>query len=346
MRWGLGPVFLYECLANSRRWQTYAIRSVGVAVLLAAIATIAMSQHGDRPGARVAGICRTGRVVLLRDHRRGADPGDAGRPGGDRRGHLRGPRPRDPDPHAGHRPLGPRDRPGQAGRAAPADPGPGGLHLAGPGDLLAPGRHRSHGLDARVRDHPGRRPARLHDGAGAVGVGQEAARGRAGGLYLLDARAAPLADLVRPVVRRGSSARRPAGASWRTRTTWRSPRTPCPAGSISGTISASSPRRWGLPVVLAVLAVWRMRPVARRGTDDDRKAAAARPGRPADAMAARPVARRQSRALARVASVAAVAMDDDPGRAGGRVDRHRLRRRRRLGSGRTGWTTRPAEPWG
>src|SRR5262245_59187474 len=42
MRWGLGPVFIYECLANSRRWQTYAIRSAGVALLLAAIATIAM----------------------------------------------------------------------------------------------------------------------------------------------------------------------------------------------------------------------------------------------------------------------------------------------------------------
>ena len=28
-----------------------------------------------------------------------------------------------------------------------------------------------HGADARVRDHPGRRPARLHDGDGAVGVG-------------------------------------------------------------------------------------------------------------------------------------------------------------------------------
>ena len=42
MRWGLGPAFFYECLANSRRWQTYAIRSAGVALLLAAIATIAM----------------------------------------------------------------------------------------------------------------------------------------------------------------------------------------------------------------------------------------------------------------------------------------------------------------
>ena len=51
MRWGLGPVFFYECLANSRRWQTYAIRSVGVALLLAAIATIAMLEHDDRPEA-------------------------------------------------------------------------------------------------------------------------------------------------------------------------------------------------------------------------------------------------------------------------------------------------------
>jgi ABC-type transport system involved in multi-copper enzyme maturation permease subunit len=44
MRWGLGPVFFYECLANSRRWQTYAIRSVAVALLLAAIMTIALRQ--------------------------------------------------------------------------------------------------------------------------------------------------------------------------------------------------------------------------------------------------------------------------------------------------------------
>jgi hypothetical protein len=44
MRRGRGPVFLYECLANSRRWQTDAIRSIGVALLLVAIATIAMSR--------------------------------------------------------------------------------------------------------------------------------------------------------------------------------------------------------------------------------------------------------------------------------------------------------------
>jgi ABC-type transport system involved in multi-copper enzyme maturation permease subunit len=44
MRWGLGPVFVYECLANSRRWQIYAARSVGVAALMVAMTTIAVSQ--------------------------------------------------------------------------------------------------------------------------------------------------------------------------------------------------------------------------------------------------------------------------------------------------------------
>jgi hypothetical protein len=43
MRFGLSPVFIYECLANSRRWQTYAIPSIGVALLLVAVASIAMS---------------------------------------------------------------------------------------------------------------------------------------------------------------------------------------------------------------------------------------------------------------------------------------------------------------
>ncbi len=45
MRWGLGPVFLYECVASSRRWQTYAIRSLGVLILLTAIATTANSRR-------------------------------------------------------------------------------------------------------------------------------------------------------------------------------------------------------------------------------------------------------------------------------------------------------------
>ncbi len=48
MRWGLSPVFIYECLTNSRRWQNYAVRSIGVAILLVAVASIAISQAADR----------------------------------------------------------------------------------------------------------------------------------------------------------------------------------------------------------------------------------------------------------------------------------------------------------
>ncbi|MGP0065655.1 MAG: ABC transporter permease [Isosphaeraceae bacterium] len=46
MRWGLGPVFLYESLTTSRRWQTYALRSIGAAALLFAMWTIAYSDEG------------------------------------------------------------------------------------------------------------------------------------------------------------------------------------------------------------------------------------------------------------------------------------------------------------
>jgi ABC-type transport system involved in multi-copper enzyme maturation permease subunit len=49
MRWGLSPVFIYECLANSRRWQTYASRAAGVAILLVAIASIAMTRRTVDP---------------------------------------------------------------------------------------------------------------------------------------------------------------------------------------------------------------------------------------------------------------------------------------------------------
>jgi ABC-type transport system involved in multi-copper enzyme maturation permease subunit len=44
VHFGLGPVFIYECLANSRRWQTYALRVAGVAALLFSMWTIATSR--------------------------------------------------------------------------------------------------------------------------------------------------------------------------------------------------------------------------------------------------------------------------------------------------------------
>jgi len=50
MRWGLGPVFAYERLVSSRRWQTYAARSFGVSVLLVTMATIAWSNDPVQAG--------------------------------------------------------------------------------------------------------------------------------------------------------------------------------------------------------------------------------------------------------------------------------------------------------
>src|SRR5262245_47569468 len=50
MRWGLGPVFIYDCLTSARRWQTYAIRSLGVSMLLIAMATIAWSDNAMLEG--------------------------------------------------------------------------------------------------------------------------------------------------------------------------------------------------------------------------------------------------------------------------------------------------------
>jgi ABC-type transport system involved in multi-copper enzyme maturation permease subunit len=47
MRWGPGPVFLYECLVGSRRWQGYALRSFGVGALLVGMGLIALSAEAQ-----------------------------------------------------------------------------------------------------------------------------------------------------------------------------------------------------------------------------------------------------------------------------------------------------------
>src|SRR5438105_7262395 len=53
-RWGLGPVFAFEWLTTSRRWQTYALRALFLLVLLAAIAVVWWGQVGNlrRPANR------------------------------------------------------------------------------------------------------------------------------------------------------------------------------------------------------------------------------------------------------------------------------------------------------
>jgi ABC-type Na+ efflux pump permease subunit len=46
-RWGLGPVFAFEWLTNSRRWQVYALRSLFVAALLASVSLIWWTEVRD-----------------------------------------------------------------------------------------------------------------------------------------------------------------------------------------------------------------------------------------------------------------------------------------------------------
>lgn len=55
MRWGLGPVFFYEWLTASRRWQLYAVRALFVAVLFAALALVWYSslEGNDQPTRRM-----------------------------------------------------------------------------------------------------------------------------------------------------------------------------------------------------------------------------------------------------------------------------------------------------
>ncbi len=53
MRFGTGPVFAYERLTASRRWQTYGLRAFGTAALLVAMGTIASSRDAFFQGASV-----------------------------------------------------------------------------------------------------------------------------------------------------------------------------------------------------------------------------------------------------------------------------------------------------
>jgi ABC-type transport system involved in multi-copper enzyme maturation permease subunit len=60
MRWGPGPVFVYECVTDARRWQTFAARSVGVAVLLLGMAAIAWWNEGLGQGVSARDYARLG----------------------------------------------------------------------------------------------------------------------------------------------------------------------------------------------------------------------------------------------------------------------------------------------
>jgi ABC-type Na+ efflux pump permease subunit len=65
MRFGPGPVFIYECLTNSRRWQTYALRAAGVAALLVAMWTIASSRNAVTVGGSYRDYANLGRSYFF-----------------------------------------------------------------------------------------------------------------------------------------------------------------------------------------------------------------------------------------------------------------------------------------
>src|SRR5688500_12335915 len=47
-RWGLGPVFVFEWLVASRRWQMYAVRALVVGVLFGALLLVWEAELRDR----------------------------------------------------------------------------------------------------------------------------------------------------------------------------------------------------------------------------------------------------------------------------------------------------------
>jgi hypothetical protein len=50
-RWGLGPVFLYECVTAARRWQTYAACVAFLLVLCASLTVVCVAKLSYYPGA-------------------------------------------------------------------------------------------------------------------------------------------------------------------------------------------------------------------------------------------------------------------------------------------------------
>src|SRR4051812_35822735 len=58
MRWGLGPVFVYESLLGARRWQVYAVRSLFVTLLLAGMAMVWIADDGPGSAGPAGGMTR------------------------------------------------------------------------------------------------------------------------------------------------------------------------------------------------------------------------------------------------------------------------------------------------
>jgi hypothetical protein len=62
---GLGPVFAFEWLTASRRWQGYALRSLFVLMLLAALVAVWVGWHEVRSAATIRGLARFGELFYI-----------------------------------------------------------------------------------------------------------------------------------------------------------------------------------------------------------------------------------------------------------------------------------------
>lgn len=63
-RWGPGPVFVYECVIASRRWQTYAVRTMAAALPGVALAAVWWATLGDRP-LTINELAKTGQFFFI-----------------------------------------------------------------------------------------------------------------------------------------------------------------------------------------------------------------------------------------------------------------------------------------
>ena len=72
-RWGLSPVFVFEWLVASRRWQMYAVRALVVLILLGALVLMWEASMRDRVNPRQAPrrVPQPDAAQLLQSCRRG-----------------------------------------------------------------------------------------------------------------------------------------------------------------------------------------------------------------------------------------------------------------------------------
>ena len=142
-RIGVGPVFVYEWITSSRRWQIYALRSLFVTALLLALVSIWMNTNRTFYASAIRYLAALGEGFFLAVSRHAAHAGAAGGPGGDGGRDLSGPGAGNAHAHADDGPLSRRDRAGQAGRAAGPGAHDAGLHTSGAPDPHASGGRRS-----------------------------------------------------------------------------------------------------------------------------------------------------------------------------------------------------------